>query len=62
MDENVDLNELFNCAEYAPAAMQCLTGGQNHTACCEARGVPDPCRELCATGNGTLVLNYSHMR
>ncbi|XP_059475873.1 Ig-like and fibronectin type-III domain-containing protein 1 isoform X2 [Neocloeon triangulifer] len=62
LEELTDLSELFECAPYATAALQCLTGGQDHTACCRARGVPDPCRDFCRAGNETVTFDYSHIR
>lgn len=57
-----DLTGLFECAPHAPVALQCLTGGQDHTPCCRARGMPEPCRDLCGAGNKSVKFDYVHLR
>ncbi len=57
---DVSLPDLMICAPWASDSFTCLANGIDHTSCCESRGLPPACVQLC-TGNITRV-DYSHFR
>lgn len=57
---DVSLPDLMICAPWASDSFSCLANGIDHTACCESRGLPPACVQLC-TGNITRV-DYNHFR
>ncbi|CAB3371385.1 Hypothetical predicted protein [Cloeon dipterum] len=56
------LDELYSCAKYTKPALTCLNGGEDHSACCRARGMDLVCADLCRGAIENTTLNYTHMR
>ena len=50
----VSLPDLMICAPWASDSFSCLANGIDHSKCCESRGLPPQCVQLC-TGNITRV-------
>ena len=51
---DVSLPDLMICAPWAKDSFSCLANGLDHTGCCQARGLPPACLQLC-TGNITRI-------
>ncbi|KDR18237.1 Ig-like and fibronectin type-III domain-containing protein 1 [Zootermopsis nevadensis] len=60
LSDIAEVTDLMICAPWAAATFSCLTNGVDHTSCCQARGLPDLCQELC-TGNITQ-LDFSYFK
>lgn len=60
LSDIAEVTDLMICAPWAAPTFSCLTNGVDHTACCQARGLPDLCQKLC-TGNITQ-LDFSYFR
>lgn len=56
----ISLPDLMICAPWASDSFSCLANGVDHADCCEARGLPPPCVQLC-TGNISRV-DYNQFR
>ncbi|KAG7312486.1 hypothetical protein JYU34_001998 [Plutella xylostella] len=54
----IDVTDLMICAPWAGVTFGCLANGMDHTPCCRARGLPDPCLPLCSGNITTLDFNY----
>ncbi|KAJ0174849.1 hypothetical protein K1T71_009957 [Dendrolimus kikuchii] len=56
----IGVTDLMICAPWAGATFGCLANGMDHTPCCRARGLPNPCLALCS-GNITTV-DFNHFK
>ncbi|XP_064105777.1 Ig-like and fibronectin type-III domain-containing protein 1 isoform X2 [Macrobrachium nipponense] len=52
--------DMIVCAPWATEAFSCLANDYDHSECCQARGMPPLCVELC-TGNVTKI-DYKYFR
>lgn len=55
-----EVPDLMICAPWAATTFNCLTGDMDHTSCCQARGLPTGCLELCS-GNVSQI-GFTHFK
>ncbi|KAG9508936.1 Ig-like and fibronectin type-III domain-containing protein 2, partial [Fragariocoptes setiger] len=58
--DKASIADLMICAPWSNVTFGCLASGQNHTACCQRRGVTPFCQSMCA--GDVRRVDYRHFR